>query len=60
MDAALEPVRLRRRRPDPARRASGVVMDPRGAVFSAGFTGLWLIAAALFWNAAQAQASQQA
>lgn len=33
--------------------AFGLSTDVRGAVFSMGFAGLWLLAAALFWNAAR-------
>jgi hypothetical protein len=33
--------------------AFGLTVDPRGAVLSMGFGGLWLLSAALFWNAAQ-------
>ena len=33
--------------------AAALTADPRGAVFSIGFGGLWLLSAALFWNAAQ-------
>lgn len=36
--------------------AAGLSIDVRGAVFSMGFAGLWLLAAALFWNAARDQA----
>lgn len=36
--------------------AAGLSMDVRGAIFSMGFAGLWLLAAALFWNAAREQA----
>ncbi len=32
--------------------------DPRGAVFSIGFGGLWLLSAALFWNSAQEAAAR--
>jgi hypothetical protein len=32
---------------------AGLTADPRGAVFSIGFGGLWLLSAALFWNSAQ-------
>jgi hypothetical protein len=35
--------------------AVGFATDPRGAVFSIGFAGLWLLAAALFWNSALEQ-----
>ena len=30
--------------------AFGLAVDPRGAVLSMGFGGLWLLSAALFWN----------
>ena len=33
--------------------AIGLTTDPLGAVFSMGFGGLWLLSAALFWNAAR-------
>lgn len=36
--------------------AIGLTTDVRGAIFSMGFAGLWLLAAALFRNAAQEQA----
>ncbi|WP_294012600.1 hypothetical protein [Sphingomonas sp.] len=35
--------------------AIGLTADPRSAVFSMGFGGLWLLSAALFWNAAREQ-----
>lgn len=35
--------------------AAGLTADPRGAVFSMGFGGLWLLSAALFWNSAHEQ-----
>ena len=35
--------------------AVGLSTDPRGAVFSMGFGGIWLLAAALFWNSAREQ-----
>ena len=38
--------------------AFGLAADPRGAVFSIGFGGLWLLSAALFWNSAQEGAAQ--
>ena len=37
--------------------AFGLATDPRGAVFSMGFGGIWLLSAALFWNAARKSAS---
>jgi hypothetical protein len=37
--------------------AFGLTADPLGAVFSMGFGALWLLAAALFWNAAREQTS---
>ena len=37
--------------------AFGLSTDPRGAVLSIGFAGLWLLAAALFWSAAREQAA---
>ena len=36
--------------------AAGLSADPRGAIFSACFGGLWLLAAAAFWKAARDQA----
>lgn len=36
--------------------AGGLAADPRGAVLSMGFAGLWLLAAALFHSAAQQRA----
>ena len=33
----------------------GLSSDPLGAVFSMGFAGFWLLAAALFWKAGRAQ-----
>ncbi len=33
--------------------AAGLSADPRGGVLSAGFAGLWLLSAALFWKASQ-------
>lgn len=36
--------------------AVGLTTDALGAVFSMGFGGLWLLSAALFWNAAREQA----
>lgn len=33
--------------------AAGYAADPRGALFSIGFGGIWLLAAALFWLAGQ-------
>lgn len=35
--------------------AGGIAVDPRGAMVSAAFAGLWLLAAALFRNAARAR-----
>ena len=35
--------------------AVGLPTDPRGAAFSMGFGGLWLLSAALFWNSAREQ-----
>ncbi len=35
---------------------AGIAMDPRGAVFSTAFAGLWLLSAALFRKAAKAGA----
>lgn len=35
--------------------AAGVSTDLRGAIFSMGFAGIWLLAAAVFWNAAREQ-----
>ena len=35
--------------------AGGLATDPLGAVLSMGFGGLWLLSAALFWNAAREQ-----
>ena len=35
--------------------AFGFPADVRGAIFSMGFGGMWLLAAALFWNAAREQ-----
>ncbi len=32
--------------------AAGLPIDARGAIFSMAFAGLWLLAAAFFWNAA--------
>jgi hypothetical protein len=40
--------------------AIGVGTDPRGAVFSIGFAGLWALSAALFWNAARERRSEGA
>ena len=37
--------------------AGGLTTDVRGAIFSAGFAGLWLLSAALFRQAAREQAS---
>ena len=39
--------------------ASGMTVDVRGGMVSLTFAGLWLIAAALFWNAAREPASAQ-
>ena len=39
--------------------AAGMTMDVRGGMVSLTFAGLWLIAAALFWNAAREQAGAQ-
>ena len=39
--------------------AFGLGTDPRGAVFSMGFGGLWLLAAALFWNSARERAEPE-
>jgi hypothetical protein len=39
--------------------AVGLTADPRGAVFSIGFGGLWLLSAALFWNSAQEGAAKR-
>ena len=39
--------------------AAGLTVDPRGAVFSIGFGGLWLLSAALFWNSAQEQTADR-
>jgi hypothetical protein len=33
--------------------AAGLTTDALGAVLSMGFGGLWLLSAALFWNAAK-------
>ena len=38
--------------------AVGMTIDPRGAVFSIGFGGLWLLSAALFWSSAQEGAAK--
>lgn len=38
----------------------GMSMDLRGGIFSAGFAGIWLISAALFWKAARDQAAADA
>ena len=40
--------------------AIGFGSDARGAVFSMGFAGLWLLSAALFWNAAREQGPEAA
>ena len=37
--------------------AFGLAADPRGGLFSMGFAGLWLLAAALFWHASREQDS---
>src|SRR5688500_15344233 len=39
--------------------AFGLPVDPRGAVFSSGFAGLWLRSAALFWNSPQEGAADR-
>ena len=36
--------------------AFGLPADPLGGILSTGFAGLWLVAAALFWNAARERA----
>ncbi|WP_207774712.1 hypothetical protein [Sphingosinicella sp. YJ22] len=38
----------------------GMPTDLRGGIFSAGFGGIWLISAALFWKAARDQAASDA
>ncbi|MDQ3139424.1 MAG: hypothetical protein M3Q15_01705 [Pseudomonadota bacterium] len=40
--------------------AIGFSMDPRGGIFSMAFAGLWLLAAALFRNAARSQVAGHA
>jgi hypothetical protein len=35
--------------------AGGLTADLRGGILSMVFAGLWLLSAALFWNAARAQ-----
>jgi hypothetical protein len=41
---------------DVAVAAGGLTQDPRGAVFSMGFGGIWLLAAGLFWVAGRREA----
>lgn len=38
--------------------AGGIAADPRGAMFSMGFGGIWLLAAALFWAARAGQSAR--
>jgi hypothetical protein len=40
--------------------ATGLALDPRGAIFSIAFAGLWLLAAALYWIAARGHRSPRA
>ena len=39
--------------------AVGAAADPRGGIFSMGFAGMWLLAAALFRNAARDHAAER-
>ena len=43
---------------DVAVAAGGLMQDPRGALFSMGFGGIWLVAAALFWVATRREAKR--